>query len=137
MSLTYSQIKEREQNFRKFLIILYRVTIVFYFFSFLFFLSIGWYCGAGVFRLIGCTPLSLSRALRTFFNNKNNNNNNNNNALQQNCLELLCHHFLRFQKFKLKLISEKFLLPLISRNELSITMVLLTTLPWTEVENTT
>ena len=39
--------------------------------------SIGWYCGAGVFRLVGCTSLSLSLALSTFFNNNNNNNNNN------------------------------------------------------------
>ena len=39
------------------------------FFPFLFFLSIGWYCGAGVFGLIGCTSLSLSLALPTFFNN--------------------------------------------------------------------
>ena len=43
------------------------------FFPFLFFLSIGWYCGAGVFGLIGCTSLSLSLALPTFFNNNNNN----------------------------------------------------------------
>ena len=43
-------------------------------FPFLFFLSIGWYCGAGVFGLIGCTSLSLSLALPTFFNNNNNNN---------------------------------------------------------------
>ena len=43
------------------------------FFPFLFFLSIGWYCGAGVFGLIGCIPLSLSLALPTFFNNNNNN----------------------------------------------------------------
>ena len=40
---------------------------------FLFFLSIGWCCGAGVFGLIGCTSLSLSLALPTFFNNNNNN----------------------------------------------------------------
>ena len=42
-------------------------------FPFCFFLSIGWYCGAGVFGLIGCIPLSLSLALPTFFNNNNNN----------------------------------------------------------------
>ena len=30
-------------------------TIVFYYFPFIFFLSIGWYCGAGVFGLIGIT----------------------------------------------------------------------------------
>ena len=46
-------------------------TIVFYFFPFLFFLFIGWYCGAGVFGLIGCIPLSLSLALPIFFNNNN------------------------------------------------------------------
>ena len=52
-------------------------TIVFYtIFPFLFFLSIGWYCGAGVFGLIECISLSLSLALPTFFNNNNNNNNN-------------------------------------------------------------
>ena len=37
------------------------------FFPFLFAPSIGWYCGAGVFGLIGCTSLSLSLALLTFF----------------------------------------------------------------------
>ena len=37
-------------------------------FPFLFFPSIGWYCGAGVFALIGCTLISLSLALPTFFN---------------------------------------------------------------------
>ena len=37
----------------------------------LFFLSIGWYCGAGVFGLIGCISLSLSLALPTSFNNNN------------------------------------------------------------------
>ena len=36
-------------------------TIVFYSFPFLFFLSICWCCGAGVFGLIGCTSLSLSQ----------------------------------------------------------------------------
>ena len=49
-------------------------TIVFYSFSFLVFLFIGWYCGAGIFGLIGCASLSLSRALPTFFNINNNNN---------------------------------------------------------------
>ena len=34
-------------------------------------LSIDWYCGAGVFGLIGCISLSLSLALPTFFNNNN------------------------------------------------------------------
>ena len=40
------------------------------FFPFSFFLSIGWYCGAGVFGLIGCISLSLSLALPTIFNYK-------------------------------------------------------------------
>ena len=39
---------------------------------FLFFPSIVWYCGAGVFRLIGCKSLSPSRALATSFNDNNN-----------------------------------------------------------------
>ena len=46
-------------------------TTVFYSLSFLFSLSIGWYCGSGVFGLIGCISLSLSLALPTFFNNNN------------------------------------------------------------------
>ena len=33
-------------------------SIIFYSFSLLFFPSIGWYCGAGVFGLIGCKSLS-------------------------------------------------------------------------------
>ena len=33
---------------------------------------IGWYCGAGVFGLIGCISLSPSLALLTFLNNYNN-----------------------------------------------------------------
>ena len=45
-------------------------------FPFHFFLSIGWYCGAEVFGLIGCISLSLSLALPTSFNSNNNNNNN-------------------------------------------------------------
>ena len=51
-------------------------TIVVY--TFLFFLSINWYCEAGVFRLIGCISVmsltlsvSLNLALPIFFNNKN------------------------------------------------------------------
>ena len=48
-------------------------TIILYSLSFLFFLSIGWYCGAGVFGLIRCISLSLSFALPTFINNNNNN----------------------------------------------------------------
>ena len=39
---------------------------------FLFILSIGWYCAAGVFGLIGCRSLSLSLAPTTSFNNNNN-----------------------------------------------------------------
>ena len=46
-------------------------SIIFYSFSFLFFLPIGWYCGAGVFGLIGCISLSLSLALPIFLNNNN------------------------------------------------------------------
>ena len=33
----------------------------------------GWYCGAGVFGLIGCISLCPSLALLTFFNNNDNN----------------------------------------------------------------
>ena len=36
-------------------------------FLFLFFLSIGWYCGAWGFGLIGCISVFLSLALPTFF----------------------------------------------------------------------
>ena len=43
-------------------------------FNFYFILSIGWYCGAVVFGLIGCISLSPSLALLNFFNNNNNNN---------------------------------------------------------------
>ena len=46
-------------------------TVVFYSFPFLFFLSIGWCCGPGVFGLIRCISLSLRFALPTFFNNSN------------------------------------------------------------------
>ena len=55
-------------------------TIVFTLFPFLFFPSIGWYCGAGFFGLIGCISLSLSLALPTLFNN-----NNNNRVLSRDC----------------------------------------------------
>ena len=41
-------------------------------FPFLFFLSAGWCCMAGVFGLIGCISLSLSLAVPTFLNNNNN-----------------------------------------------------------------
>ena len=64
----------QEQGQRFFIVLSCSIpTIVFYFFPFLFFLSIGWYCGAGVFGLIRCTSLSLSLALPTFFNNNDNN----------------------------------------------------------------
>ena len=47
---------------------------VFYCFNYLFFLSIGWYCGAGVFRMIMCKSLSPSLALQIVNNNNYNNN---------------------------------------------------------------
>ena len=49
------------------------------------------------------------------------------NALELNFLELntLLSYIFVAQKIKLKLISAKFLLPMISRNELSITLYLL------------
>ena len=43
-------------------------------FPILFFRSIGWYCDAGVFGLIGCTSLSVGLALPTSFNNNYDNN---------------------------------------------------------------
>ena len=43
-------------------------------FPFLIFMSIGWYCAAGVFGLTGCRSLSLSLALPISINNNNNNN---------------------------------------------------------------
>ena len=46
-------------------------TIVSTIFPFLFFLSIRWYCGAGVFRLIGLISLPFSLALPTWFNSNN------------------------------------------------------------------
>ena len=46
-------------------------SIIFCPFSLLFFLSIGCYCVAGVFGLIGCISLALSLAPPTFFNNNN------------------------------------------------------------------
>ena len=64
-------------------------TIVFYSFSFLFFLSIGWYCGALVFVLIGCIPLSLRLALPTFFNNNNNNSSNHRCRAQFKCAQTI------------------------------------------------
>ena len=50
-----------------------RSLFVSYCFPFLFFLSMGWCCGVGVFGLIGCQSLSPSLALPTSFNNNNNN----------------------------------------------------------------
>ena len=44
-------------------------------FPLIFFLSIGWYCGAVVLGLIGCRSLFHILALPTSFNNNNNNNN--------------------------------------------------------------
>ena len=41
-------------------------TIVFYYFPLSLFFSIGWYCGVGIFGLIGCISLSLSLELWTF-----------------------------------------------------------------------
>ena len=46
---------------------------VFNYFPFLFFSSIGWQCGAGVFELIGCQSPSPGLALPIFINNNNNN----------------------------------------------------------------
>ena len=47
------------------------------------------------------------------------------NALQLNFLEiLLLSYIVVSQKFKLKIIGAKFLLPMISRNELSVTLSL-------------
>ena len=43
----------------------------FNYFPFLFFSSIGWLCGAGVFGLIGCQSPSPGLALPIFFNNNN------------------------------------------------------------------
>ena len=59
-------------------------------YPFLFFRSVGWYCEAGFFGLIGCISLSLSLALPTSFNNSNNNNNINNNKMLGG-LNLCCH----------------------------------------------
>ena len=50
--------------------LLYPYYIVFYIFTFLF-LSIGWYCEAVAFGLIGCISLSLSLTLPSSFNNNN------------------------------------------------------------------
>ena len=47
--------------------LLYPYYSLLLFFPFSFFLSIDWNCGAGVFGQIGCTSLSLSLALPTFF----------------------------------------------------------------------
>ena len=53
---------------------------VFYCFPFLFFLSVGCYCLAGVFGLIWCQSLCSGATSPTFLNNNNNNNNSNNNS---------------------------------------------------------
>ena len=47
--------------------LLYPYYSLLLFFPFFFFLSIGWYCGAGIFGLIGCISLSPSLALPIFF----------------------------------------------------------------------
>ena len=52
------------------------------------------------------------------------------NALQLIFLEILCYYIVISQKFKFKLISSKFLLPMVSRNELSITLSTLWSQPW-------
>ena len=52
--------------------LLYPYYSLLLFFPFHFFLSIGWYCGAGVSGLIGFISLSLSLSLPTFLNNNNN-----------------------------------------------------------------
>ena len=61
-------------------------------------LTCGINCGAGVFGLIGCIPLSLSLALPTFFNNNNNNDNNNNNNVVHNVnnFNISVHKFASF-----------------------------------------
>ena len=51
--------------------LLYPYYSVLLFFPFIFFLSKGWYCGAGDFGLIGCISVSLSLALPSFSNNNN------------------------------------------------------------------
>ena len=66
-------------------------TLVFYY-VFISLLSVGWYCGAGVFGLIGYNiSFSLSLALLTSFNNDNNNNNNNNNN-NTSSLQVIWHY---------------------------------------------
>ena len=58
-----------------------RSVLVFQCFPVLFYLSIGWYCGAEVFGLRGCKSLSLSQPciVDIFGNNNNNKKKNNNN----------------------------------------------------------
>ena len=48
-----------------------RVEICAFWSTSIFRVLVDWYCRAGVFGLIGCTSLSLSLALPTFFNNNN------------------------------------------------------------------
>ena len=45
-----------------------------YCFPFLLFLPVGWYCGAGVFGLIGCQSLSPGLVFLSFFNSNRNSN---------------------------------------------------------------
>ena len=68
----------------------------------LLFLPVGWYCGAGVFGLIGCQSLSPGLAMATFLitirvsNNRNNNHNkanNCNNNNYNNTNNNVGHHF--------------------------------------------
>ena len=51
-------------------------SLLFFFnyFPFIYFSSIGWQCGTGVFGLIGCQSPSPGLALPIFLNNDNNNN---------------------------------------------------------------
>ena len=70
--------------------LLYPYYSLLLFFSFLFFLSIGWYYWAGVCRLIGCISPSLSLALPTFFNN---NNANNTFSASYKILPYYCHYY--------------------------------------------
>ena len=51
---------------------LFLIPFVFYCFPFLFFHSLGWYCGAAVFGLIGRLALSPCFGYSTFFNINNN-----------------------------------------------------------------
>ena len=74
-------------------------------FPFLFFLSIGWYCGDEVFRLTGCKSLSPSLALPTSLNN-NNNSNKILNYYQDSPLKLFSHSLAFTYK-----VVQRFVLP--------------------------